>query len=172
MVAYHIDNKNGQSGSAVVMVVMFLTILMLAGLMSSSTATTDISIARNTVISTQNSVAAESAAMAGIQVFENEVDADKLQPAYNSGDWINADPNNPDATVADKAEKWAYQVVDMTRYRRDGLSPRYRAIGWSTTPGSSIGQYAPSLKECRVIGEYNSDLYGIYRVELGYKKRF
>lgn len=172
MFEYHQKKNESESGYVLVMAIMILAILMIAGIMSSNTSITDIGIARNTIIHSQNAYAAESAAMTGVQALENQGDEEKLQPGYDSDDWINADPNDSKASSSDKLEKWAYQSLDVTANRRGAINPRYRAIGWSHAAGASLGQYAPTLKECRVLGEYISDSYGIYRVELGYKKRF
>lgn len=167
-----VRSRDSESGYALVMAIMILAILMITGLMSSSTSITDIEIAKNTVIQSQNASAAESAAMTGVQGLENENDADKLQSFYNPDDWINADPNDPEASSTDKQAKWVYVNIDMTTKRKDASRPRYRAIGWIAPRDTSVGMYAPSLKESRVVGEYDSSRYGIYRVEMGFKKRF
>lgn len=172
MIKCSLKAVESEAGYALVMAIMILAILMVAGLMSSNTSITDIGIARNTIIHSQNTSAAESAAMTAVQALENQTDEEQLKPSYKPDDWINADPNDSNASSSDKIEKWAYAAINMTTKRRGSDNPRYRVVGWRIAQGTSLGLHGPTLREGRVIGEYVSDIYGLYRIELGYKKRF
>lgn len=166
------EDKKSESGYAIVLAILLLAVLMVAGLMSSDSSIIDLGIVRNQVIYAQNSSAAESAAMVAVQLVENEANPDNLDPAKSTSDYINADPDNSNYSAADKTPYWISLPMDITTGRGAGEAPRYRVIGWSQAKGASIGQHSDNLRECRVIGEYNSTQFGVYRVELGYKKRF
>lgn len=165
------DTNRNESGYAIVLAIMMLAVLMMAGLMSSDSSIIDLGIVRNQVIASQNAAAAESAAMTAVQLIENQTDSSLLDPAKSTSDYINADPNDSNYSSDVKTPSWATKTLDMIT-KRGGDAARYRVIGWSQAKGASLGQYSDNLKDCRIIGEYNSAAFGVYRVELGYRKRF
>lgn len=171
MVPKTIDNE---SGYALVFAIVLLAVLMIAGVMSSTNSVNDLSITRNTAMHVQNSSLAESAAMTAVQLIENIDKSADLSPSAQDDDFIVADPNDSNYSAQYKTEKWVEATAVKTfNHRAAGSgSPTYMVIGWTQAQGASLGQYASTLKEGRVIGRYISDQYGVYRVELGFKKRF
>lgn len=175
---------NNESGYAIILALLMLAILMVAGILASNTSITDMSSVRNTIISSQNASAAESAAMTAVQVLENSKDATQLDPATTTWLWMQ-DLTKTTDNYSDST-KWGYYDLTLAtpknisaylnkispRFGSEGATLRYRVIGWKATSGASLGGYADTLKESYIRGVYYSPSNGIYSVEMGYKKRF
>ena len=167
------NQLSDESGYAMVLAILMLAVLMIAGVMSSSNSVSDLSVARSTVIHSQNTALAESAAMTAVSSLELLEDENDLYPEKKTDDFIVADPNDDRYSSADKVPVYKDAVMPSAGKRKSGSgTPRYYAIGWSQPRDTGLGMSGPILKDCRVIGEYISGEYGSYRVEMGFKKRF
>lgn len=175
--------ENNEEGYAIVLAIMMLGIMMLAGILTSNTAITDLSSVRNSILSAQNAAAADSVAMLAAQKLENENDKEQLYTSSTTWTWLDSFgtiPANADENSATYNGYWA-EIDSSTLNKLDKLKGRllsenaklrYRVIGWTAAQGTSMGAYAPTLKESRIRAQYISQTGGIYSVEMGFKKRF
>lgn len=174
-----------EDGYAIVLALMMLAILMVVGVLTSTSTVSDMSTVRNTIIASQNMAAAESAAMTAVQILENNKDAKLMDPLSPSTcwPWIQdisqktdnyADMSKWGTTDQKTSPKSIASYLDKisSRFTKEGATLRYRVIGWKSTAGASLGSYNDTLKEAYVRGVYYSPSSGIYSVEMGYKKRF
>lgn len=157
-----------EDGYVFVMTIMILAVLMLAGVLTSNSSITELSSVRNSIIHSQNTAAAESAAMVAVQLLENEFDSDNLVVDSSNSS------NGTNSWIVGKnvATGWANTPKVSLVSRGETNKLQYRVVGWTVPTGSSIDMTKPSLKSCAVVGRYNSDKYGTVSIELGFLKKF
>lgn len=156
----------GEGGSIMVIALMILALLTVIGLSASRITETEIQIARNENMFKQNLYLAESAAMAGAQMLENETDITVLENL--SLNWLHSSLPDTDIrsdTNWNPSNNNSNQVLDATT--------RYLAVYQGIAPGSSldIGGPQTSLHQFVIYG-CSTKNHGEALIEVGYRRRF
>ena len=158
--------EKGENGVVVVIALMMLVFLTILGISATTTTQTEMRIARNENTFRQNLYSAECAAMAGVQILENETDTSELEDL--SPDWLHG--SLPDSDIRsetnwDPSNGYSNQVLDETT--------RYLAVYQGIADGSSldIGTQSTSLHDFLIYG-CSTKNHGEALVEVGYRKRF
>ena len=155
---------NSEDGSVLVIALVMLVLLSLLGISASRTAEVEIGIAGNENTFRQNLYRSEGAAMAGVQMLENETDPDALKNLTPI--WLH--PSLPDPNIG-SATNWdpgnSNQAIDA--------NSRYLSVYRGIAPGSSldIGATPTTLHQFSIYGRAVKN-NGEAIIEIGYRKRF
>ena len=157
---------NSEDGSVLVLALVMLVLLSLLGISASRTAEVEIGIAGNEKTFRQNLYRSEGAAMAGVQMLENETDPDALKNLTPI--WLHPslpDPNIRSATNWDPANNNSNQAIDT--------NSRYLSVYRGIAPGSSldIGATPTTLHQFSIYGRAVRN-NGEAIIEIGYRRRF
>ena len=157
-----------ESGSVIILAMIFLVLLTIIGLSAISTSTIEVQIAGNEVRYKKNLYRAEGAAMECAQRIENSTDPQFLHPdgtiAINvEGSWLQPDGVDlSDPTILSGISKESSRLTNAS----------YGAVARGIGFGDSLDITAPStLYEYAVYGLYSGN-DGQSHVVIGYKKRF
>jgi hypothetical protein len=174
-----------EKGSVMVIVLMVLVLVTLGGIAAINSSVTESFIVRNSAIHKQNLQLAEIAALEGFREILTRNDATQLLPGEVSAPvWIrDMSLWNNDPAVSDESDVNNFPLTDNNSgvtqintlvQRGEGNDDllRYYFIGWRDAPQSSLVMTGSMWRQGRVIGIYNSDIYGLASVEVGVVKRF
>jgi hypothetical protein len=154
-----------EEGSVLIIALLMLVLLTVAGISASTTSEIEVRIAGNENTYKQNLFYAESAAMLGAQMLEDE-SAATLK--YLLVDWLHA--SLPDQDLG-STTNWDPGNSNSNQ----GLDPsnRYLAVDGGIADGSSldIGGNTTLLRQFSIYGR-STRRNGQGLVELGYRKRF
>jgi hypothetical protein len=156
----------GEDGSVLVLALIILVVLTMLGIAANMTTEIETRIAANENIYKVNLYRAESAAMAGVQMLENETDVTSLKNL--SFHWLH--PSLPDSHISSE-KNWDLKEVKSNQAIDE--NNRYIAVYRGVAPGGSLdmGSSPTSLYEFTVFGR-SSLANGEAIVEVGYRRRF
>ena len=167
-------NRGSENGSVLVVVLIILLLLTLAGISATGMSTTESYIVRNTAIHKQNLQLADMAASAGAQrILRSEDDNETLDWHFD----IDDDPASGfqliDLPPGDKIHSNVAVYTDSRILEQRGEENKetlwYYFVGWDST-GTAIGDEVEDYKSGKVVGVYNSEVFGRAAVEVGVEK--
>jgi hypothetical protein len=163
------DRFKDERGSIMPIALVLLLLLTMIGIAATMTSEVEIRIAGNELTYKENLYFAEGAAMAGVQMLQNETDTSVLKDL--SLNWLHG--SLPDANIT-SAVNWDLDNNNANQALADGGGyTGYLAVYQGIAPGGSldIGGTTTSLHNYTVYGR-SARKKGEAIIELGYKRRF
>ena len=162
-------SQPNEQGSVIIVIMVILAVLTIAGMSTLDRTTVELQIVRNEATYRRNFYLAESAAIEGAQIMENQPLAQELNPDTTSWGWITddvtIDREDTDAAVA--ASVGANEQLSLT-VPNSGFAAAHQGVA----QGESLDMTSSTkLHEWAVFGHYDSPNEGEALIEIGYRKR-